>query len=381
MRPAVTAFAVCLSVGSLFAQGSAIRDVSVSRGFFNPSLGQTVRISLKLAHAGKLSILILDRDGYPVRSLVANKPTPAGQLSVPWDGKDDRGEVVPDEAYSTRIDFAGAGRRSSYFPGNQPPHGYDVPPTYYDRRGGILAYRLEGPARVHLQAGCAMIDPKTKEPVGPVLKTVVNREPRLGGSVVESWNGYDESGTIFVPDLPHFVVGIAATALPDNSIITIGNRKTTFLERAAHRRGHSLFSVRDTNHHHHLGLTALQDVSPPLEIRPDADWSQKSRRWKVRGTDLTLAVSVTGLTASVFLGEPGEVTAYVDEKPVATQRRPENGRVVFRIPASKLPPGDHVIAVNWISDYGPVAVNAIRVKSAGPDKVTAQPVRMGGGSK
>ncbi len=192
-----------------------------------------MRISFSIGASGSLTFQILDRDGFLTRKLVSETPVRKGKLSFEWNGRDDRGETVPDEAYSVKIDLTTGRKVNTYFPANAVGEELAVQPTYYDRRGAILAYKLPKASRVHIQAGTARIDPKTKEARGPVLKTIVNREPRVGGSIVESWAGMDEGGTIRVSDLPNFVIAIAASALPENSVIAVGNRTARFLDRAA----------------------------------------------------------------------------------------------------------------------------------------------------
>ena len=120
-----------------------------------------------------------------------------------------------------------------------------------------------------MQAGTVQTDSKRGKATGPVLKTIVNREPRPTGPVIETWLGLDESGSFYVPDLRGFSVSVAATSLPENALISVGNTSETFLERAARRSGDPLIPQPDGGHAHHRGLTALDDVAPHtmVEIR------------------------------------------------------------------------------------------------------------------
>src|SRR5262249_37064207 len=156
-----------------------ITNVKVSKPFFNPSFGQKEEITFDVVHPGKLSALILDRDGYVTKKLLIGKTVAAGALSFVWDGKKNQGEVVGDEAYSLKLDLISDEENETYFPANTQSEEIHVKPKYYDRQNGILSYILPRPCRVHIQAGTAIIDPKTKEAQGPVLKTIVNREPRI----------------------------------------------------------------------------------------------------------------------------------------------------------------------------------------------------------
>src|SRR3990172_5316456 len=134
------------------------------------------------------------------------------------------------------------------------------------------------------------------------MKTIVNREPRPAGTVAEHWNGCTSESEIYVPDLPNFAVAIAATTLPENSVITTGNREKTFLEGTANRTGNSLFTFQPKDHHHHQRLTSVQDTSPDIELRPtNAKWSKQARLWTTSGQTLMLSGSLKGLAAPAFL--------------------------------------------------------------------------------
>src|SRR5438105_782079 len=115
--------ALAFAAGRVFAAAdqpkSAISDVSISAPFFNPSLGQKMTVFFDLAQSGNLTVLILDRDGYPVRKLVSGKAVEKGRQAIEWAGKDESGEVVPDEAYSLRIELLDhSGKPAIYFPAN-----------------------------------------------------------------------------------------------------------------------------------------------------------------------------------------------------------------------------------------------------------------------
>jgi hypothetical protein len=262
----LTAFSVSAGVGHHPAPSTVIRAVSVDRGTLNVAAHETVLVAITVAEPGDVSVSVVDRDGYPVRTLAERQPVQRS-ASFGWDGRDDRGDLVSDEAYSLKVDWVHGKRRETYFPADLPAPMKRIEARSYNRRSATLSYELAQPSRIHIQAGTASADPNTRELVGPVMKTVVNREPRTRGLIAEHWTGFDESGSVFLPDLKDFVVAIAATPLPENSIITFGNAKTRFVDHVAERRGVSLFT-RHEHAGHHFGLTTLDDVSPSLRIEP-----------------------------------------------------------------------------------------------------------------
>jgi hypothetical protein len=357
------------------AETSAIEGIRVSKPFFNPSVGQTIRIDYLLRRGGALTVQVLDRDGFVVRCLTKGAATTAGHASVVWNGRDDRGRIVPDEAYSLKIDLSAGARPETYFPANALGEEISVSANYYDRRGGVLSYKLDRPARVHIQAGLAAIDPKTGKRDGPVLRTIANREPRPSGAVVENWTGFDESGSFYVPSLPNFAVAIAATALPENAILTTGNRKEQFLERVTRRTGRSLFTYSVADHHHHQALSTLDDVAPRLRVRPlNAVWSASKQRWTTNAKALRVAVDLEGPSSESFAKQPCELVIFVNQTRVKEIVRPKRSlRIEVTLPSVSGEP--EIMAFNWASAYGPVAVSSFRVARQFGVSVSGPPER------
>jgi hypothetical protein len=331
-----------------------LRTVSVSPTFFNPSLGQQETIRVQVAHAGRLSVLILDRDRFVIRHLGERSVT-ASEAVFAWDGKDDIEATVPDEAYSIKIVWSDSGRRQEiYDPSAHFTPVLEEPASpAFSSRAGVLSYTLSRPSRVHVQAGQAKRNAKTGEVEGPILKTIVDREPRVAGSVIEQWNGMDESGTVSIPGLPDFSVSI-----------TVGNRRQAFRSYARSHRPPD--AVQASAHApvvavpHHSGLNALEDWSPRVELTPlsvGPGW-EKGGVWVV-DRPLRLRVEIAEDPAH-FLSQPTAFILFVDEQPILRQERPQHP-LELTIDPARLSPGEHRIVVNWASELGPVAVGVARV--------------------
>jgi hypothetical protein len=354
---------IALGLHTAPGAGRPIRSVNVDRQSLNVAASESATVTIGFGQAGRASVVIVDRDGYPVRALLDAQPA-SGSVTLHWDGRDDSGRFVADEAYSLKIDWRGPGGTDTYFPANEPAAMSAIEVRSYDRRAATLTYNLSRASRVHIQAGTAAVDPKTKKLVGPVMKTLVNREPRVSGTIAEHWNGYDESGSIFIPDLEDFVVAIAATPLPENSIVTFGNRQRRFVDTLSTRRGASLFTNRQ-HREHHFGLPTADDVSPALVIEPlNAAWSAADRAWIQSGTGaLRLRLKVEGPTAAAFRRHPATVELFVDGRSIGTPSRKTSD--VVQVPLHR---GGSVslVSINWNSDWGPVAANTIQVHVGGP---------------
>jgi hypothetical protein len=339
--------------------------VTIDRQSMNVAGGESATITIDFAQTGRVSVVVVDRDGYQVRTL-ANAQSAGGSVTLRWDGRDDSGRLVTDEAYSLKVDWRGPHGTDTYFPANQTATMSEIEARSYDRRNATLVYSLPRPSRVHVQAGTAAVDPKTKKLVGPVMKTLVNREPRVSGTIAEHWNGYDESGSVFIPDLDDFVVAIAATPLPEGSIITFGNRQRRFVDTLSTRHGASLFT-NVQHREHHAGLSAADDVSPALIIEPlNAVWSATDRAWVMGGTGaLRLHLLVEGPTAAAFQRHPATIELFVDGHAIGDPSPKKSDVVTVPLNISS-----HVrrVSVNWNSDWGPVAANTIQVRVGGHER-------------
>jgi flagellar hook assembly protein FlgD len=214
---APVSFLLLLSIGGLgrseASRGPGISRVAVSRPFFNPSLRQDIEISIALGKPGFLSLSVVDQTGLVVCQLASGRKVRPGKLAYVWDGRDTTGEVVPDEAYSIRIVLLARGGKESYDPALKRAREVSATTTFYDPQTGVLAYKLAGAARVQIQARSSR-----------AIRTVLGGEPRTAGSVIDHWNGFDESGRVYLPGQPNFSISISAAALPENAIITVGKR-------------------------------------------------------------------------------------------------------------------------------------------------------------
>ena len=354
-RTLAAATAILLSVRAMEAE----TRVSVNRHSFNPSLGENVAISVRPPAASRISIAVLDRDGYVTRWLAQNEPA-NDTYTVSWNGRDAHDALVADEAYSFKVDVTSAAGHWTYFPAASVPKTYPVQAKHYSRRNAALMYELPAAARIHAQAGSAAINAKTKTYNGPVLKTLVNRDPRPAGAIVESWNGLDESGAIYIPDLPQFVTAILATDLPENAVIAFGNPTRTFLDVAAKRSGVSLLPPSRTGSHaHHHGLNVLEDVSPSLMVAPaGGTWDQLRKSWTVKGVKARLSVQLAGPTAHLVARQPGRILVFIDYK-FAFERRVRHPMEIVEVPLTE--DGTSVVSINWQSEYGPLAANSVLV--------------------
>jgi len=75
----------------------------------------TAAISFRLRGRDRLTVDVIDKDGDSVRTLVQDRPTPRGRVSISWDGRDDGATLVPEGSYRPRVHLA-AERRTIVLP-------------------------------------------------------------------------------------------------------------------------------------------------------------------------------------------------------------------------------------------------------------------------
>ncbi len=96
------AFLVLVTNSSMAVSGLSV--VTDTGKVYNPALGEKVSIDISVDFNGVLDTYILSADGFVVKhfdemGIYKNKAT-----TIIWDGRDDDGNIVPDEAYFPYIE-------------------------------------------------------------------------------------------------------------------------------------------------------------------------------------------------------------------------------------------------------------------------------------
>jgi hypothetical protein len=67
-------------------------------------------ISIVLRRRETVTLDVLNRDGQSIRTIVRNRPEPAGRVSYTWDGRDNLDRIVPEGVYRPRVQLERNGR-------------------------------------------------------------------------------------------------------------------------------------------------------------------------------------------------------------------------------------------------------------------------------
>ena len=191
-----------------------ISNVTVESSVFNPTSGEMVQILFYLSRDAEIIVKIFDPDGHPVCTVAEKRLCYKGTSTVFWNGKDEKGDIVADDAYCFIIEAKDKDGFTAIYDPTSFSGGEEIRLAASDDPGGI-SYNLPKDARVSIRIGIHN---------GPLLKTVVDWAPRKVGRHTEAWDGKDESGVLDVRGL-QYDVHIQAFALSENALITSGSGK------------------------------------------------------------------------------------------------------------------------------------------------------------
>ncbi|MCB2263770.1 MAG: hypothetical protein LGR52_12670 [Candidatus Thiosymbion ectosymbiont of Robbea hypermnestra] len=339
-----------------FADESAektLADVRLDQGAFNPSDGQTLDLSYTLAESTQVEIRIFDPDGGLIRTLADDAAQAAGRVQHTWDGRDDSGKIVPDEAYTFVVETAdGAVYDPDTFSGGEVD---DLTDVGFDA-SGTVSYKLPAPARVLIRLGIHN---------GPMYCTLVDWKPRPAGKVNEYWDGFDRDQLVRLQDQEDFSALVTYATLPEATVITYGNRDETYREyklgrgqgrprkperpRApdAERRFRPDFLVPPAWAHAPRVTLTLPDF-PRTDAVP-----------KVKRT-LSVRIDVAQEDKPRLIADQFEVLLFVDSRFFAEAERgylPLN----WKWELQQFPPGEHILTVNVSSFKGQVGVASRKI--------------------
>ncbi len=341
---------------------------SISRMAFRPAMGESILISAPAGAAGAEKILVYDASECQVRSLALEASAGAAKSAVLWDGRDWSGRLVPDGAYT----FAIEGRTGLVYDPYEVSGGKagDIKAASFDREAGTIAYSLPSPARVLIRFGIQG---------GPMLRTLVDWEPRVAGSILEHWDGWDEDRVIRLWGAKGFTALITYVTLPDATVITYGNTNETYREYMLGRGRDRPRRPENTPVPDNTAVPPEDGKVRPVGLLPPA-WSRSPKvllSFPALGAPVRDPTGISGTVAVRVDVDPSdkeqvakdqfEVIFYVDNVFFAEAER---GYLPYNFPweTASLPEGEHVLTVNISSFRGQVGVASrkVRVQKAHP---------------
>ncbi len=317
-----------------------LSNVTISSSSFNPRAGQKVSVSYVLSAPANVEAALYDPDFTLVRTLKSEGVQAGGRASLAWDGKDQDGVVVPDEAYFFTITARDAqGAIETYDPTSfSGGEGKDIVKADIDPVSRAITYHLPSAARVLIRLGVQD---------GPLLNTLVDWKPRVAGEITEHWNGRDQDDVLDMLGQQRFKMLITCFTLPENSVITYGNREVDY--RGYRKSVKAGRSVKDRPRRPeavlspHYQLPRTVDYSPKLTMI-FADAQEKAGMPVLKGKAL-VKVDIGEEQKSFFVEQQYEVTFFLDTEFYTEQ---EVGYAPFNWvwDLTDVPAGEHLLTVN-----------------------------------
>lgn len=355
VRGGVPAALLAVLVLALPAAAAEVSQVRLGGASFNPGLEQEVSLSYRLSAADRAWVRVYDPDGGLVRTLVAGERQEAGEHRAAWDGRDDEGRVVPDEAYTFTVE-TGSGDRYDPEATTGGEVG-DLTDARFDRQGGTVTYRLPAASRVLMRLGVRN---------GPMYKTLVDWKPRVAGSVTEYWDGRDEDHLVVMWDRPGFSALITYVTLPDATVIAYGNDDESYRQ---YKLGRGAERPQKPDSEPAAGRAARlrpEGLVPPAWARaPRVTLSfprlEGAGEVPAVAGEVAVRVEVEPEDRERLMREQFEIIFYVDDVFFAEAER---GYLPFnwRWELAQLPVGEHVLTVNVASFQGQVGVASRKVR-------------------
>jgi PKD repeat protein len=191
---------------------------SLSRESFDPYAAETIAIQSVLTAPAKVTVLITDRTGNTIRTLVKNDDRTPGFYSDAWDGKNDSGQIMDSGAYLYVIHYETGGKTYVYDLTNDISAEIDkITPEYptafnpFNADTNFFRYTLDRKSEITVY-----ISPFTGG-ANDRIKTMLLRHPQKAGSYVLVWDGTDDNGNL-VPAMS-YVLAVFKWHLPENAII------------------------------------------------------------------------------------------------------------------------------------------------------------------
>jgi len=297
--------------------------------------GETITVRFLLDEAANVSLKIYDDREYLVRTINSNTLLKQGEQEMHWDGKDETGKLVPNEAYHYTLEADNGKEKVVHdvtdLTGNDKGILLNLK---WDRKEGTISYTLTRSSRVNFRVGIAS--------GGPLLRTVINWLPRTRGQHVEFWDGYDEDKKFNIAKIPRAELFSDAYSLSKNAIIIdpkIELSKYVEINEPVQRQRN-----KENNRLDNKSRVAQDRADYPLAIRLPLSEKQKNGV-PVYSGKVAVKINVPRSELERLSRDRFEPILFVDGQ-FASELETGFFPVTWQLDTEKLEAGEHTITVN-----------------------------------
>jgi hypothetical protein len=340
------------------SESKLIGGVTLAKTSFNPFRGEALGVSLDLRQPAYVTVRVYDADWKEVAVVADSQAMEAGENRLVWDGKDGHRRVVADEAYFFTVEAKSPDNEvevydPTAFSGGEEA---DLTEARIDPLLGAIRYQLPQMARVNIRIGISG---------GPLLKTVVDWEPRVAGEVTDYWDGKDLDQLIDLREHPDRKIIISYFTLPATSVITYGNKgsKGTDTARSEDRPikpDRTGDWAADKRISHHYRIPRAQDTSPQIRMEFPNSIGEEDGAVVLEGRSL-VHVDLDAESKRHFQSSKFEIVFYVDGRFYAEE---ETGYAPYNWvwDTSEMEEGTYLLTVNVASFKDQIGIKSAKVK-------------------
>lgn len=335
-------------------------NIKTSTDAFNPSLKEEVAISFDISQEAIVTLNVYDPDNGLIKTVEDRQGEKPGTHTLLWDGKDMDGEIVADEAYYFTLQATTKkGEKEIYDPtvfsgGIE----HDITKVDIDRENHTINYRLPQMARVLIRIGIHS---------GPLLNTLVDWKPRITGAITEYFNGKDQDNLINLWDQPRFKMIVTYFTLPENSVITYGNKNINYIDYKKTREGNRPIKpqkariIDPKKVSYHFNLLRINDYSPEVLMTFPQTSNTDPEGVPILKDKTIVRVELAEKDKKYFTEQQYEITFFLDTKFYAEE---EVGYSPFNWTwdLTDVEPGDHTLTVNLSSFKDQIGVLSKKIK-------------------
>lgn len=355
----------------------SIENVQLDRAVLRP--GEAVSLSFYLSREAKVSVVVHGPNYEVVRRLWDEERRPRGVNTVQWDGRDDGGRMVAEEAYVISIAAEASNGETALYDPTVFSGGEAVEGTIHkvEASGGQyrIFYSLPAPSRVSIRAGIQQ---------GPLLRTIVDQVVRGAGDHVESWDGLDETGRISVMSHPRRMIQVSGFLLPKGSILVEGSGSgqeasfqpakglTAISEKGAEKGGilsfqrvrQNLMKRAEQGVAQQALVPQALNVSPKFHVRlrDDATKLAQVETTPVSG-EVGFTVEVSPESLSAFNELRYEIVVFVDNERFDEEEQAYPSHT-YVLDTRRLSNGEHWVTINLVSMTGQMGSYSFRIDVA-----------------
>lgn len=234
---------------------------------FRPVNNEIYQFKFAMQAPGSVSLELLSADNDVIATPLNNKRFSAGTHTAKWDGRDEQGNLVPDEVYTPRLIITTSNTRYIDEP-HQYSGGEILKNLQWETEEKTISFTLPQPSRVLIRTGIND---------GPVMRVLKHWQAAASGRSTIRWDGYDKNQVEYFADHPKRWSVVMAYEIPQYAVITDGNDSISYRDYRSKRDWQAPDIDLSGIELQRNGVRLSKDYFLPRQFQPDVQISVDSQ--------------------------------------------------------------------------------------------------------